>query len=94
MMDAPLWSEWWFWLSFAAVLGILEVVTPAFVFLGFAVGAAGVGILLATGIFALTASWSFVIFAVLSLAGYAVLRAVFGGHQGQVKRIDRDINDN
>ena len=93
-MDLQLWSEWWFWLSFAAVLGILEVLLPAFVFLGFALGAAAVGVLLATGLFAVTASWSFVIFALLSLLGYVALRAVFGGHHGQVKRIDRDINDN
>ena len=93
-MDVQLWLEWWFWLSFAAVLGILEVLLPAFVFLGFALGAAAVGILLATGWVALTPSWSFVVFAVLSLVGYVALRAVFGGHQGQVRRINRDINDN
>ena len=93
-MVIQLWTEWWFWLSFAAVLGILEVLIPAFVFLGFALGAAGVGILLATGWLALSASWSFVIFAVLSLVGYVAMRAVFGGHLGQIKRIDHDINDN
>ena len=58
-MDMQLWTQWWFWLSFAAVLGILEVVTPAFVFLGFALGAAAVGVLLMTGLLAVTAPWSF-----------------------------------
>lgn len=90
-MGAGLLVTWWAWLSAAAVLGILEVIIPAFVFLGFALGAVGTGILVA--ILALTASWALVAFAVLSLVAYIALRAFFGGHAGQVKRIDHDINE-
>jgi len=37
------WATWWAWWAAAAVLGILEVVVPASVFLGFALGAFGTG---------------------------------------------------
>jgi membrane protein implicated in regulation of membrane protease activity len=93
-MGAHLLLAWWVWLSAAAVLGILEVIIPAFVFLGFALGAVATGALLAIGIVTMTASWTLVVFALLSLVAYIGLRAVFGGHSGQVKRIDRDINEN
>jgi inner membrane protein len=89
-----LWTEWWAWLSAAMVLAILEVVIPAFVFLGFALGAAAVGLLLWTGFLQVTPAVSLVIFSVMSLIAYAALRVVFGRHKDQVKHIDHDINEN
>jgi hypothetical protein len=44
------WSLWWVWLVAAILLAILEVVAPAQIFLGFAIGAAGVGLALLLGI--------------------------------------------
>jgi membrane protein implicated in regulation of membrane protease activity len=90
---ADLLSEWWVWLSAAVVLGIVEVLVPAFIFLGFSIGAVVVGVLLALGV-TMTASWALVVFAVMSLAGYVVLRMVLGKTGGDVRVIDRDINDN
>ncbi len=89
-----LWTEWWVWLSAGMVLAILEVIIPAFIFLGFALGAAAMGLLLLTGILQVTPAVSLVIFAVMSLIAYVALRAVFGRHEGQVKHIDHDINEN
>ncbi|MEO3414007.1 hypothetical protein AAFO92_05025 [Roseovarius sp. CAU 1744] len=87
-----LWSLWWVWLAGALALGILEVLAPGFIFLGFAIGAALVGLLLLTpispGLPALLA-----IFAILSLAAWAVLRAVFRREGGDARRIHHDIND-
>ncbi len=90
---ADLLSEWWVWLSAAVVLGIVEVLVPAFIFLGFSIGAVVVGVLLALGV-TMTASWALVVFAVMSLAGYVVLRMALGKSRGDVRVVDRDINDN
>ena len=89
-----LWTEWWAWMCVAVMFAILEVVIPAWVFLGFAIGAAAVGGLLAVKLISFGLAGSILAFAVLSLLGYLVLRAVFGLKHGQVKIWDRDINDN
>lgn len=88
------WQLWWVWMVAAGLLAILEMVVPAFVFLGFAVGAAITGLLTLAGI--LGAAWApmVFVFAVASLGGWYLLRAVFGKHKGQVKVITRDINEN
>lgn len=90
-MDA-LWSIWWMWLAGALVLAIVEVLLPAQIFLGFAIGAAIVGLVL---LFGLTGSLPVVllVFAVASLIGWIVLRRTMGVYQGQVKVWERDIND-
>ena len=43
------WSLWWVWMVGALLLAILEVLAPAQIFLGFAAGAAGVGLALLIG---------------------------------------------
>ena len=87
-----LWSLWWVWLAAALVLGILEVLAPGFIFLGFAIGAALVGLLLLSpltpGLAALLA-----IFAVLSLIAWLLLRRFFRAPGGRARMIDTDIND-
>jgi membrane protein implicated in regulation of membrane protease activity len=89
-----LWEEWWVWMSAALLLATLEVLVPGYVFLGFAIGALGVGVALlafiSLGGFPLT----MVVFAVLSLLAYLGMRRVFGLKTGSVKIWDRDINDN
>ena len=42
-------SEWWFWAAAAIVLAIGEVLMPAYVLLGFAIGAAAVALVLIIG---------------------------------------------
>jgi membrane protein implicated in regulation of membrane protease activity len=87
-------SEWWFWISAAAVLGIVEVLVPTFVFLGFSIGAVAVGLLLVTGLVTLSSAANIALFALLSLAGYLLLRAFLGRSRGDVRMIDKDINEN
>lgn len=91
-METALWHLWWVWLALALGLGILEILLPGFLFLGFAIGAAGIGlVLLNTGLspgLPLLALG----FAVLSLAAWAVLRRVFALPRGQVKTFKDDIN--
>ncbi len=92
-------AAWWVWLAAALVLAILEVFVPGFILLGFAVGAASVGLLLAIGgPLAMWLSGSVpamaLIFAVASLIGWLVMRRVTGVRAGQTKVWDTDINEN
>ena len=89
-----LWQQWWVWMVAGGVLGILEVVLPGFILLGFAVGAVVTGLLVAIGVLGQALAPMVFAFAVASLAGWFGLRAVFGEHSGQVKVRDRDINEN
>lgn len=89
----PLWTLWWVWMSAAVVLATLEVILPGYIFLGFALGAAMVGLLILIGVSATGLALTLMIFAILSLVSYLVMRKVFGLRNGQVKIWDRDIND-
>lgn len=88
-----LWTLWWVWMSAALLLVTLEVIAPGYIFLGFAIGAFGVGLIEVVGLGTLSLPVSLVIFAVLSLIAYLMLRKVFGLRSGQVKIWHKDIND-
>ncbi|MGE4325505.1 MAG: NfeD family protein [Pseudodonghicola sp.] len=88
-----LWTIWWLWIAAALVLATLEVLVPGFVFLGFAFGALGVGLLLLLIGAALTLAPLLLIFALLSLAAWVVMRRLFPHSSGQTRIIDKDIND-
>ena len=90
-----MWSLWWVWFVAALVIGFLEVIAPAQVFLGFAAGAAGTGIALLIGVPGLATSLpaTLLVFAVLSLIAWIVVRKLVGVRHGQVKVWDTDIND-
>ncbi len=83
---------WWVWLAAAVVLLVLEVLSPGYVFLGFAIGAAVVGLLLLLG---LSTGWPtlLLIFAVVAAIGWALLRRFMGVRKGQTKIWTRDINE-
>ena len=88
-----LWELSWVWFSAALFLATAEVLVPGYIFLGFALGALALGLVLTVvslGGLAIT----LVIFSVLSLVAYLVIRSVFGLKTGSVKIWDRDINDN
>lgn len=88
------WTLWWVWMAAALILAILEVLVPGFVFLGFALGTLAVGLLLLAGIGAtLSLALLLLIFALCSLAAWLILRRLFALPTGQVRIIDRDIND-
>ncbi len=89
----PLWTEWWVWMSGALVLATLEVLVPGYIFLGFAIGAAMMGLLILFGVSASGLALTLVIFAVLSLISYLGMRKFFGLKTGQVKIWDTDVND-
>jgi len=89
----PLWSEWWVWMTAALIMATLEVLLPAYIFLGFAIGAAFVGLLMLIGLSAAGFAATLLIFAILSLISYVAMRKIFGLRQGQVKTWHTDIND-
>lgn len=90
-----MWSLWWVWMIGALALGTLEVLAPAQIFLGFAVGAAAVGGLLLVGLPGMAESLplTLLVFAVLSLVAWLIIRRAVGVRDGQVKVWDRDINE-
>ncbi len=90
-----MWSVWWMWIIGAVVLGIIEVLAPAQIFLGFAIGAAVTGLALLVGVPGMATSlpMTLMVFATLSLVAWIVTRRVLGVRPGQIKVFDRDIND-
>jgi membrane protein implicated in regulation of membrane protease activity len=93
------WSDYWVWFAAAIVLGILEVLAPGYILLGFALaaGVMGVGLWMGGGVGAFLATSlpvTLVIFAVISIILWLVMRKVFGSRTGSVKVWDTDINEN
>lgn len=88
-----IYTLWWVWGAAALLLGIAEVIVPGFVFLGFAIGAFLVSMLILNTGLALSLPVLLLIFAALSLVAWLVLRAVFALPKGQVKRFHDDVND-
>jgi membrane protein implicated in regulation of membrane protease activity len=87
-----IWELWWAWVVFGVALAVLEVLVPGFIFLGFAVGAVLVGVLVGLGLLGGSVPVLALVFAVLSLGAWIVLRRVVGVKEGQVKGWDKDIN--
>ena len=85
-------SVWWVWFVIAAALGVLEMLVPSFLALGFAIGALGVAALVGFGP-VLSSSVLLVVFSALSLVAWILLRQIFKLPTGQVKTFDQDIND-
>jgi len=87
------WTIWWVWLCFALVLAILEVAVSGFIFLGFAIGAVIVALLILVFGLLLSLPLLLLIFAALSLVAWLLLRRSFSTGHGQVRRVRHDIND-
>jgi inner membrane protein len=90
---AGLIGLWWIWLCAALALGVIELLLPGSIFLGFALGAlamAAVVVLLpGAGVPALLA-----VFAILSLIAWIVLRLAFRRQTSDARIVTRDINEN
>ena len=87
-------ATWWAWAILALALACLEITVPAFVFLGMAIGAGCVALVMALGgAGVIGAPLSVLMFAVISLIATLVLRKIFSLPKGQVKTFDGDIND-
>ena len=89
-----MWGVWWVWVVAGFGLGVLEVIVPGFIFLGFAIGAVVTGLLLLIGLVGHSLPLLILIFALTSLVAWLALRATIGVRKGQEKIWDKDINDN
>ncbi len=87
-----MWAVWWVWIVAGFALGVLEVIIPGFIFLGFAIGAVVVGAALGLGLLGGSLPILLLVFACASLLAWFVLRRVMGVRPGQVKVWDQDIN--
>lgn len=88
-----LWEQWWVWMSGAVLLATLEVLAPGYIFLGFAIGAFALGLLILINIPLGGLATLLLVFALLSLGAYLAMRRLFRLKTGSVKIWDRDIND-
>ena len=93
-MAVDLMTSWWVWVVAGFALGVLEVLVPGFIFLGFAIGAVLTGVLVGIGVLGGSFPMMLLAFAVLSVAAWLGLRATVGVQKGQVKVWDKDVNDN
>lgn len=91
-MPAEFWTVWWLWVVAGFALGILEVLVPGFIFLGFAIGAVLTGAVAGLGLSA-SLPVLLLVFAVASVLAWLGLRQGMGVRANQVKVWDRDIND-
>lgn len=88
-----IWTIWWVWVLAGLALGLLEIVVPGFVFLGFAIGAGVTGVLVLLGAAPGNVALLALVFAVLSLVAWICLRRAVGVTKSQVKLWKDDIND-
>jgi membrane protein implicated in regulation of membrane protease activity len=86
------WLLWWVWLGVAVVVGILEILVPVNVFLGFSGGAFVTALLVALGL-DLGLGGTLLTFALISAASVLALRLSLGGHKGSARIVKRDINE-
>ena len=95
-MLAAINFTWWAWAIVALTFAFFEIILPAFVFLGMAIGAASVSLFMLLGgaeFLGGSVAATLVVFAVASLIATMILRRVFALPKGQVKTFDSDIND-
>lgn len=88
-----IWQSGWFWIVVAALLGLMEVLLPGYVFLGIAIACGLTGLVLLAGVTAPSLPVLLLIVAVLSGVVWLILRRLMGVREGQVRIWDRDIND-
>ena len=89
-----MWTVWWVWVVAGFALGVLEVIVPGFIFVGFAIGAVVTGLLIWVELVGHSLPVLLLIFALTSLVAWLALRATIGVRKGQEKIWDKDINDN
>lgn len=88
-----MWATWWVWIVAGFALGVLEVIVPGYIFLGFAIGAVVTGALIGISVLGGSLPVAILVFAVASLVAWLGLRQVLGRHEGQVKLWHKDVND-
>ncbi|MDF2141125.1 hypothetical protein [Paenirhodobacter sp. CAU 1674] len=89
-----LWQQPWVWVAGGVVLAALEMLAPGFYLLGLAAGALLVGVLVWVGVMGTSLPVMVLVMAVTAVPVWLIARRLVGVRAGQVKRWDRDINEN
>lgn len=87
---------WWVWIGIALALGILEILLPSFIFLGFSLGALalGAGFLVMPGALQdITLNPLLALYAGLSLLAWIGLKFAFRKQSSGAQTFTKDIND-
>lgn len=92
-MITAVFGIWWAWIAAALVFGLIEVLSPGFLFLGFALGALVTGVLVGLGVSS-SAAVLLAVFSAVSLLCWIGLRFAFRRQSSGAKVITEDINDN
>ncbi len=92
------WSDYWVWFAAAIALGILEILAPGYILLGFAIAAGLIGVVFMIdgglgSYLATSLPITLVIFGAVALVVWIALRKIFGARGGSVKVWETDIND-
>jgi inner membrane protein len=87
-------DSWWAWVVLGFALGVMEVLVPGYIFVGFAIGAVLTGGLVGFGLAPTGLAGLILVFSLASLVAWLVLRQTLGVRKGQAKIWDRDINEN
>ncbi len=88
-----IWNQWWAWVCFGLLLGVLEMILPSYIFLGFSGGAVATGLLKWLNVFEASLPWTLVIFALISGVISIGLRLTLGSPIRKAKVWKTDIND-
>lgn len=89
-----LWQQPWVWVAGGVALAALEMLAPGFYLLGLAAGALLVGVLVWVGVMGSSLPVMVLVMAVTAVPVWLIARRLVGVRAGQVKRWDRDINEN
>lgn len=89
-----LWQQPWVWVAGGVALAALEMLAPGFYLLGLAAGALLVGVLIWVGVMGTSLPVMVLVMAVTAVPVWLIARRLVGVRAGQVKRWDRDINEN
>lgn len=89
-----MWESWWVWVAGGLALGVLELLVPGYMFLGFMFGAMITGGLVWLGLTGGSLPFTLVLFGAISLFAWGLMRRLMGGRAGSVKIITHDINEN
>lgn len=84
---------WWVWVCVALAVGILELLAPGFIFLGFALGALAMAGLVSVFSFTNVPAM-LALFAILSLIAWIGLRVAFRNQSSGARIVTSDINEN
>ena len=84
---------WWVWLCAALAFALVELVVPSSIFLGFALGALAMTVVVGLGLLSNTSAL-LALFAALSLLAWIVLKRVFKNQSSGARVVTRDINEN